>query len=39
MVEPNMVSIDTEAAKKWIDNGAQVTDRVKTLLKNAGVIE
>ncbi len=39
MVEPNMVSIDAEAAKKWIDNGAQVTDRVKTLLKNAGVIE
>ena len=39
MVEPNMVSIDTEAAKKWIDNGAQVTERVKTLLKNAGVVE
>lgn len=39
MVEPNMVSIDTEVAKKWIDNGAQVTERVKTLLKNAGVVE
>ena len=32
------VKIDGEKAKKWIANGAQPTDTVKSLLKKNGVI-
>jgi len=35
--KPSAVNIDTEAAKKWIQNGAQPTDTVARLLKTAGV--
>ena len=38
MTEPATVSLDTEAAKKWIANGAQPTDTVKALLKKNGVL-
>ena len=31
---PAEVKIDAEKAKKWIANGAQPTDTVKSLLKN-----
>ena len=31
------VKIDAEKAKKWIANGAQPTDTVKALLKQAGI--
>jgi len=34
--DPTVLKVDTEAAKKWIANGAQVTETVKTLLKKAG---
>jgi small subunit ribosomal protein S16 len=36
--EPSVVKIDAEKAKKWIANGAQPTDTVRGLLKNAGVL-
>ena len=35
--EDKQVSIDADAAKKWIGNGAQPTDTVRALLKKAGV--
>jgi small subunit ribosomal protein S16 len=35
--EPSLVKIDEEAAKKWLGNGAQPTDVVARLLKNAGI--
>lgn len=35
--EPSLVNIDVEAAKKWLANGAQPTDTVAKLLKQAGV--
>ncbi len=35
--EPPVVKVDVEKAQKWIANGAQPTDTVKALLKNAGV--
>jgi small subunit ribosomal protein S16 len=35
--EPSLVKIDTEAAKKWLNNGAQPTDTVARLFKQAGV--
>ncbi len=34
----NAVILDVEKAAQWIKNGAQPTDTVRSLLKNAGVI-
>ena len=36
--DPAEVSIDAQAAKKWIANGAQPTDTVKALLKKNNII-
>ena len=36
--EPTVVKIDAEKAKKWIANGAQPTDTVKTILKNNDIL-
>ena len=36
--DDKQVSIDAEAAKKWIGNGAQPTDTVRALLKKQGII-
>jgi small subunit ribosomal protein S16 len=36
---PAKVSIDNEKAQKWIKNGAQPTDTVRSLLKKTGAIE
>ncbi|MBE6880516.1 MAG: 30S ribosomal protein S16 [Ruminococcaceae bacterium] len=33
--EPSVIKVDTQAANKWIANGAQPTDTVKKLLKIA----
>ena len=38
MTEPATVSIDADKAKKWIANGAQLTDTVKDLLKKNNVL-
>ena len=32
------IKVDVEKAKKWIGNGAQPTDTVRTLLKQSGVL-
>ena len=39
MKEPKVIEINAELAKKWLDNGAQPTDTVKKLFKNAGIVE
>ncbi len=36
--EPAIVNVDSEKAKKWIENGAQPTDTVKAILKKNGVL-
>ena len=36
-VEPSVIKFNEELAKKWIAQGAQPTDRVAKLLKNAGL--
>ncbi len=36
--EPAEIKLDVELAKKWIGNGAQPTDTVRTILKNNGVL-
>ena len=38
LTQPVTVSVDAEKAKTWIKNGAQPTDTVRALLKNAGVL-
>lgn len=35
--DPVEVKIDVEKAQKWIQNGAQPTDTVRSLLKKCGV--
>lgn len=39
IVDPAEVKIDSEKALKWLKNGAQPTDTVKSLLKKVGVIQ
>ncbi len=39
LTNPATVKIDAEAAKRWINNGAQPTDTVKSLLKKSGIID
>jgi len=35
--EPSTVEFDKEKVEKWLKDGAQPTERVATLLKNAGL--
>jgi len=37
LTNPSTINIDVEKAQKWIKNGAQPTDIVKTLLKKSGM--
>ncbi len=39
IAEPVVLKVDADKAKKWMSNGAQPTETVKTLLKKANVIE
>ena len=38
MTDPATFNIDADKAKKWIANGAQLTDTVKDLLKKNNVL-
>ena len=38
LTEPATITVDSEKAKTWIQNGAQPTDMVRGLLKKAGVL-
>ena len=38
LTEPVQVKVDADAAKKWIANGAQPTDKVKAILKSNNII-
>ena len=39
MTNPANVKIDAEKATKWLNNGAQPTDTVRSLLKKADIIK
>ena len=39
MTDPVEVKIDAEKAKKWLGNGAQPTETVKSLLKKSGIVD
>ena len=36
-VEPSAIKVDAEAAKKWLNNGAQPTEMVGKIFKVAGI--
>ena len=38
LTQPAVITVDAEKAQTWIKNGAQPTDTVRGLLKNAGVL-
>ena len=38
LTEPAVITVDAEKAQTWIKNGAQPTDTVRGLLKNAGIL-
>jgi small subunit ribosomal protein S16 len=39
MTKPSTVRIDTERAVRWLQNGAQPSERVRILLRHAGVLK
>ncbi|HML37996.1 MAG TPA: 30S ribosomal protein S16 [Bacillota bacterium] len=39
LTDPADIKIDGEMAKKWISNGAQPTETVKSLFKKSGIME
>ena len=39
MTTPAEIKLDAEKAKKWIANGAQPTETVKSLLKKSGIVD
>ena len=39
LTEPAEIKIDAEKAKKWLSNGAQPTETVKSLLKKSGIVD
>ena len=38
LIQTAEVKVDAEAAKKWIANGAQPTDKVKAIFKSNNII-
>src|SRR5579864_2862851 len=39
LVEPSAIHIDADKALGWLNNGAQPTDSVTSLLKRAGIMD
>jgi small subunit ribosomal protein S16 len=37
--EPSAYQVDEELAKKWLANGAQPTETVNRIFKNAGIVK
>ena len=39
LTTPAEIKIDADKAKQWINNGAQPTETVKSLLKKSGIVD
>ena len=37
--DPDVIKIDEEAAKKWLAQGAQPTERVRSLFRKVGIVD
>ncbi len=38
LTDPNDIKIDEEKAKKWLADGAQPTERVRSIFREAGIL-
>jgi small subunit ribosomal protein S16 len=38
LTDPAEINVDGDKVKKWLENGAQATETVKSLLKKSGVM-
>lgn len=38
LTEPNDIKVDEEKAKKWLNDGAQPTERVRSIFREAGIL-
>ncbi len=39
LMDPPEIKVDADKAKKWISNGAQPTETVRSILKKSGAID
>lgn len=39
LTQPAQISINAESALKWLDNGAQASDTVRSLFRQAGILK
>jgi small subunit ribosomal protein S16 len=39
MTDPADIKLDSEKAKKWLEDGAQPTETVRSLFKKAGILQ
>jgi len=39
LADPDVIKVDEEAAKKWLAEGAQPTERVRSLFRKVGIVE
>lgn len=39
LTNPAEIKLDSEKAKKWLENGAQPTETVRSLFKKAGILQ
>ena len=39
LTHPAEIKLDSEKAKKWLENGAQPTETVRSLFKKAGILQ
>ena len=39
LTNPATIDIDAEKASKWLENGAQPTETVRSLLKKSGILK
>ena len=39
LTDPAEIKLDGEKAKKWLDQGAQPTETVRSLFKKAGILQ
>ena len=37
--DPDVIKIDEEAAKKWLAQGAQPTERIRSLFRKVGIVD
>ena len=39
LTEPDTIKVNAEAAQKWLGNGAQMTERVRSIFRKEGIIQ